>query len=125
MVRVQAQEKSIDDLVSGLGRLIAQSLGADPTDFASRKARVIDKTGLTGKYDFTLEFACEGCRGMGANLPVFSGRTDSPAADPSESGLPGIFTALEKQLGLKLEKTHDIPLDVIVVDRMDKVPTEN
>src|SRR5277367_3424016 len=54
MIRIQAQEKSIGDMVTGLGRLIAQSLGEDPADFSSRKARVADKTGLTGKYDFTL-----------------------------------------------------------------------
>jgi uncharacterized protein (TIGR03435 family) len=126
MVRVQAQEKPIADLIGGMGSLIAQSMGADPTDFSSRKARVTDKTGLTGKYDFTFEFACEGCRGLGANLPIFAGRADPPpATDPSESTLPTIFNALEKQLGLRLEKTRDIPLDVIVVDRVDKVPTQN
>jgi uncharacterized protein (TIGR03435 family) len=122
MVRVRAQQKPLSDLVRGMGSLIAQSMGADPTDFASRKARVIDKTGLTGAYDFTLEFACEGCRGLGANLPLPAGDSP-PAADPAV--LPNIFAAFEKQLGLKLEKTRDIPLDVIVVDRVDKVPTEN
>jgi len=126
MVRVQAQEKPLADLIGGMGSLISQSMGADPMDFAARKSRVTDKTGLTGKYDFILEFACEGCRGLGANLPIFAGRGDAaPAADPSESELPNIFSALEKQLGLKLEKTRDIQLDVIVVDRVDKVPTEN
>jgi uncharacterized protein (TIGR03435 family) len=123
MVRVQAQEKSIGDLVRGMGSMIAQSLGADPTDFASRKARVIDKTGLTGTYDFTLEFSCEGCRGLGSNLPLPG--SDSTSASEPASGLPTIFAALEKQLGLRLEKTPGIALDVIVVDRVDKVPTEN
>jgi uncharacterized protein (TIGR03435 family) len=33
--------------------------------------------------------------------------------------------AVEKQLGLRLEKAKDIPLDVIVVDHVDEVPTEN
>jgi uncharacterized protein (TIGR03435 family) len=124
MIRVQAQEKPLADLIAGMGSLIAQSMGADPTDFAARKARVSDKTGLTGKYDFILEFACEGCRGLGANLPIFAGRADAAPAD-AESGLPNIFSALEKQLGLKLEKTRDISLDVIVVDHVDKVPTRN
>ncbi|HUB79795.1 MAG TPA: TIGR03435 family protein [Bryobacteraceae bacterium] len=111
MVHVQAQEKTLGDLVKGMGRLIADSQGADPGDFTSPKARVMDRTGLTGKYDFTLEFACEGCRGSSA---------------PDEgAGLPSIFGALEKQLGLKLEKRHDVQLDVIVVDRVDKTPTEN
>ena len=37
---------------------------------------------------------------------------------------PDLFTALEKQLGLKLEKSKT-QLDVIVIDHMDKQPTEN
>jgi uncharacterized protein (TIGR03435 family) len=125
MVRVQVQQKPLADLVRGMGSLIAQSMGADPGDFASRKPRVRDKTGLTGTYDSTLEFACEGCRGLGANLPMAGGGAgDAPPIDAG-SGLPNIFAALEKQLGLKLEKTRDIPLDVIVVDHVDKAPTEN
>lgn len=125
MVRVQVQQKPLADLIKGMGSLIAQSMGADPTDFASRKPRVRDKTGLTGTYDFTLEFACEGCRGLGANLPLGGGgAADVPPADAG-AWLPNIFVAIEKQLGLKLEKTRDIPLDVIVVDHVDKVPTEN
>ncbi len=127
MIRIQAQQKSIGDLVTGLGRLIAQSLGEDPADFSSRKARVADKTGLTGKYDFTLEFSCESCSSLGANLPFAPRGTDgSPVpADPVGNGLPNIFVAIEKQLGLKLVKTKDIPLEVIVVDRVDKIPTGN
>jgi uncharacterized protein (TIGR03435 family) len=49
----------------------------------------------------------------------------SAAADSIGSGLPNIFTALERQLGLRLIKTKDIPLDAIVVDRVDKVPAGN
>jgi uncharacterized protein (TIGR03435 family) len=124
MVRVQVKDKPLGDLVQSLGRLIAQSMGTDPADFSSRKARVHDGTGLTGKYDFVLEFGCEACRGLGTNLPMVGGRGDGPA-EVSESGLPDIFIALQNQLGLKLEKTRDIPLDVIVVDRVDKVPTGN
>jgi uncharacterized protein (TIGR03435 family) len=122
MTRVQAQGETLAVLVKAMGRLIVESQGGDPHDFESRKPRVIDRTGLIGTYDFTLEFACESCRGLGANLPVAG---DSPAATEPASTLPNIFQALEKQLGLKLEKTHDIPLDVIVVDHVDKVPTEN
>lgn len=66
---------------------------------------VVDQTGLTGKYDFTLEY--------------------TPAAEPAtgEGGRPSIFTALEDQLGLKLLPSKQ-PVDVLVVDRIDQ-PTAN
>ncbi|HEY4360595.1 MAG TPA: TIGR03435 family protein [Bryobacteraceae bacterium] len=73
--------------------------------------RSMDKTGLTGKYDFTLEFAQSG---------LARGSTGPDASDAA----PDLFSALEKQLGLKLEKSK-VPLDVIVIDHMDKEPTEN
>jgi uncharacterized protein (TIGR03435 family) len=127
MIRVQAQEKPIGDLVRSMGKLIALSLGEDANDFASKKPRVIDKTGLTGKYDFTIEFSCEGCGGLGANMAMANGAAaSSPAADATlGSELPNILVALEKQMGLKLVKTKAIPLDVIVVDHVEKVPTGN
>jgi len=46
------------------------------------------------------------------------------ASDPGE-GLPNIFTAVEKQLGLKLMKVKDVQVDVLIVDGADKIPTEN
>jgi uncharacterized protein (TIGR03435 family) len=45
------------------------------------------------------------------------------ASDPS--GAPNIFTALEKQLGLKLQRTDNMTVDVLVVDKADKIPAEN
>lgn len=62
---------------------------------------VVDKTGLTGKYDFTLEF-----------VPVAKVATD-------ETGGPSIFTALEEQLGLKLEPAKE-PTDVVVIDSIEQ-----
>ena len=64
---------------------------------------VVNKTGLDGGYDFTLDYAPDG-------------------ADPSDTR-PSIFTALEEQLGLKLEPARG-PVDVIVVDHIER-PTEN
>ena len=74
---------------------------------------VIDKTGLTGEFDFTLEFA-------GGTFPA-----NSPLGTPADEW-PGstLFVALEKQLGLKLEKGK-AGLDVLVIDHVDRVPTEN
>ncbi|MBZ5633528.1 MAG: TIGR03435 family protein [Acidobacteriia bacterium] len=83
----------------------------------SLRRPVIDKTGLTGKYDFVLEFTPDL---SGIPLPAgFPGPTDG-ASDPGTN----IASAVEKQLGLKLTSTKG-KLDVIVVDRAEKIPTEN
>jgi len=65
---------------------------------------IVDKTGLTGHYDFTLEWTPEG-------------------AAPTDQSGPDIFTAIQEQLGLKLESTKG-PVDVIVIDHIEK-PSEN
>lgn len=70
-------------------------------------AQVEDKTGLTGKYDFNLQYA-----------------STSRTLDADPPGGPGFAAALEKQLGLKLEKKR-ITLDVVVVDSADKAPSDN
>lgn len=121
VIIVQVQQKPISDLVKIMGRMINQSLGENPNDYASPKARVIDRTGLTGTYDFTLRFSCELCQFAVTNgaLPGPPSPADSPGGEPS------IFTALRKQLGLKLNKVKDVPLDMIVVDRVEKIPTAN
>jgi uncharacterized protein (TIGR03435 family) len=85
-------------------------------------SRSVDQTGLTGKYDFTLEFSQAGLPGPGGR----GGLTAGPAGAGEEVGdpAPDLFTAVEKQLGLKLEKSKT-QLDVVVVDHMDKEPTAN
>jgi uncharacterized protein (TIGR03435 family) len=65
---------------------------------------VVDQTGLTGEYDLTLHWA--------------PGNT--PAPDSSE---PPLFTALQEQLGLKLE-LKKVPIETIVVDHIDR-PSPN
>ena len=80
-------------------------------------SRTADETGLTGKYDFRLEFSPAGLpgpTGRGYQLPP------DAVADPA----PDLFTALEKQLGLKLEKSKK-QLDIVVIDHIDKQPAEN
>ena len=83
--------------------------------------RVSDKTGLTGKkYTFILEYDCPAC----APLSTTSQLGSAPLmSDPD--GFPDIFGALQKQLGLRLDNAADVPTDVIVVDSLDKIPTEN
>jgi len=84
-------------------------------------SQVVDKTGLTGTYDFTLEYI----RDRGRAISQFRGLplADPPAIDDS-GGVAGIFSALQDQLGLKLEKAK-AQLDVIFVDQANKAPTDN
>jgi len=77
---------------------------------------VVDKTGLAGKYDFVLEWTPD----VGAGAAV------GPDAEKVQAaGLTGptIFTALQEQLGLRLESQKG-PVQVIVIDRAEK-PSEN
>lgn len=62
---------------------------------------VVDKTDLTGKYDFILDY-----------MPAAKAATD-------ETGGPSIFTAVEEQLGLKLEPAKE-PMDVLVIDSIEQ-----
>ena len=77
---------------------------------------VIDQTGLQGRFDFTLNWTPDEFQfgGMGVRIPP---PTDNAAA------LPDLFTAIQQQLGLKLESTK-APTDVLVIDRVEK-PSEN
>lgn len=77
---------------------------------------VIDRTGIEGYFNFTLDFAPEA--GIAGPLPG-EPRPDAPA----RSDAPSLFTAVQEQLGLKLESTR-APVDVIVIDRASQ-PTEN
>jgi uncharacterized protein (TIGR03435 family) len=78
---------------------------------------VVDKTGLTGNYDFELKWTPD--EGIGGDAGAHGG----PAGDdPSASG-PTLFTALQEQLGLKLESGKG-PVDVVVIDHIEK-PAEN
>jgi uncharacterized protein (TIGR03435 family) len=81
---------------------------------------VKDKTGLTGKYSFALTFAMQGSPTgpPGGAVPV---APTAPAA--ADDSLPSIFTALQEQLGLKLQPGTG-SLDVVVVDHVER-PTVN
>jgi uncharacterized protein (TIGR03435 family) len=72
---------------------------------------VRNETSLKGVYTFSLAYSPD--RRVGAN-----------EAEPSEPSGPSIFTALEEQLGLKLE-AEKVPVDVVVLDHCDKMPSEN
>jgi uncharacterized protein (TIGR03435 family) len=81
--------------------------------------QVIDKTGLTGLYDVELKFAPTGPPAGLPGVPLPPGVT-LPEADPSA---PSIFTAVQEQLGLKLESSK-APIESIVVEHVEK-PTAN
>jgi bla regulator protein BlaR1 len=78
---------------------------------------VVDKTGLTGKYDFVVEWTPDIAD---ARQQGFGNGVTEPAPAP---GGPTIFTALQEQLGLKLESQKG-PVENIVIDRAEK-PSEN
>jgi len=92
--------QSMPQFAAQLPMRIRQASG--PRGQAMGVIRVIDKTGLTANYDFTIHYAREG--------------DDEPGAD--------FFAALESQLGLKLQPAK-IPLEFIAVDHAEKAPGEN
>jgi len=69
---------------------------------------VVDRTNLTGAYDFDLTFAPE---------------SPTPSPIPVPADAPSIFTAVQEQLGLKLDPQR-VPTDVIVIESVER-PTEN
>ncbi|HEX4138280.1 MAG TPA: TIGR03435 family protein [Bryobacteraceae bacterium] len=70
---------------------------------------VIDKTGLRGRYDFTLKWTPD----QGAS----SGGTD--ATPPADTSGPSIFTAVQEQLGLRLQSARG-PVEILVIDHVEK-----
>jgi uncharacterized protein (TIGR03435 family) len=53
------------------------------------------------------------------------GNASPPAPSEPDGGGPDIFAAIQKQLGLRLDKMPGVPVDIIVVDSVDKTPTED
>jgi uncharacterized protein (TIGR03435 family) len=88
-----------DDSVELLAEYLAKTLGRN----------VVDKTGITGRYDINLKWTPEDA--IAAN------------ADPAPDTPPDIFTAIQEQLGLKLEPAKG-PVPVLVIDHIE-MPTDN
>jgi uncharacterized protein (TIGR03435 family) len=88
--RISARGTVLSDLVTVLARLPAV------------RRRVIDRTDLTGRFDFDLEWT-----------PIATQGAASPGVPPD--AVPTLFTALQEQLGLKLESTRET-LAVLVID---------
>ena len=95
--------------LAAVGQTIPQLVSAL---FQQTDHPIMDMTGLTGKYDFTLTFAR---------------RTNELSATPPDARAddsPAIFQAVQDQLGLKLE-ARKMPVDLVIVDSGHKIPVEN
>lgn len=98
---------------------------ASMSSFADRLSRelgrkVVDKTGLQDRYDFTLHWTPERL------TPVLAGAADNtqgPAAPALDSSGPTIYTALQEQLGLRLEPQKG-PVETLIIESIEK-PSEN
>jgi uncharacterized protein (TIGR03435 family) len=93
---------------AGRGQMKASSMPL--AAFAQRLSQVVDRpvldqTGIQGAFNFTVEWSPE----------------DDTTASPTG---PSLFTALQQQLGLKLEARRG-SVEVLVVERADRVPIEN
>jgi uncharacterized protein (TIGR03435 family) len=96
-IKLVAASQTIPQLVSAL--------------FQQTEHPIMDLTGLTAKYDFTLTFRSSRTNELNS--------TDARADDA-----PAIFQALQEQLGLKLE-ARKMPVDLVIVDSDRKIPVEN
>lgn len=97
-------------MMTGQGKLAAQAVPiSNLADMLARQLHrtVVDKTGLTGKYDITLQYTPD----------------NGPAADSPDASGPSIFTALQEQLGLKLDSTKG-PVKTLVIDHIEH-PLDN
>jgi uncharacterized protein (TIGR03435 family) len=104
----------------GRGELTAQSLGMEQIAHLLTQQigrTVVDNTGLKGNYDFTLHWTPD------QSAPALNGPGGPPESTTSSESEPSIFTAIQEQLGLKLESQKG-PVEILVIDHVEK-PSEN
>jgi bla regulator protein blaR1 len=114
------QESKEGNRLMRMGRGMVSGQGVEPGFLASTLSGqlgrpVIDKTGLTGRYDIDLRWTPD--PGQGAEGPF------GPLPGVPDPNGPSIFTALTEQLGLRLESAKG-PAEVLVIDRLEK-PSDN
>lgn len=103
----------------GLG--LFSAINATMSDFAQLMQGavldrpVVDQTGIKGRWDFTLNWTPDEFQ--------FAGMGAKPPAPPADAPNPDLFTAIQQQVGLKLDSTKAVT-EVFVVDHVDK-PSEN
>ncbi len=117
----------IFEMVNGSPRATLNAVGETMDSLTNRIASftrkvVVNKTELTGKYDFILSWSPD-LAAMGAPPPPPGpdGRVPEGALTPDG---PTLESAIQSQLGLKVESRRG-PVDVLVVDHAEKTPTEN
>jgi uncharacterized protein (TIGR03435 family) len=99
-------------------RIVMPARNATMSDLARLMQRaildrpVVDKTGLSGRYDFDLEWAPDETQ-FGGEVPVA----------PADAASPPLFSAIQQQLGLRLEATRR-PVAALVVDKAER-PSAN
>jgi uncharacterized protein (TIGR03435 family) len=76
---------------------------------------IVNRTGIQGRYDFELDWTPDDTQ--------FPGRNETPPPTEGASTPPSLFTAVQEQLGLRLDATK-APVDVLVIDHIEK-PSEN
>jgi bla regulator protein BlaR1 len=116
----QPGERPTCGLFGGLGRFAAggTSMAQLATTLSQQVRRiVVDRTGLTGRFDFDLQWTPEQLPPRAPGTPA-----DQPlrinGADIDPNG-PSIFTAMQEQLGLKLDSTNG-SVDVLVIDGVEQ-----
>ena len=115
MIRMSMEEATLEGhgaSIESLADGIAMQLGST----------IIDKTGLTGKYDYKLKYAPEIRVSPVAPFTAHGG-VQASAESHQVSDVPGLFTAIQEQLGLKLVEQKE-PVDVIVIDHIEQ-PSPN
>lgn len=104
-----SKQRAMLSFGSGMLKLQDMPFSSFVTQLSSAVNRtVIDKTSLTGKYDISLKWTPD-------NQP--------PSDKSSDEQVPGLFTAVKEQLGLKLESAKG-PVDTLVIDHVE-MPTAN
>jgi uncharacterized protein (TIGR03435 family) len=111
----QPGERPQCGMFMGIGNVGAGDVGIQQlAQLLSQRVQriVVDKTGLTGRYSFNIEFTPDQMPPPGAAPPG----VQLPAINPDG---PSIFTALQEQLGLKLESTRG-PVETLVIDSIEQ-----
>ena len=125
--KLQVSESKANErrMMMGRGRLEGHGVPLDmlTSTLSNQLGRpIIDRTGLAGYFNIKLEWTPDPGQGTGGPFggPPPPGVEAPPAPDPNG---PSIFTAIQEQLGLRLESEKG-PVELIVIDHVDK-PSEN